>query len=88
MIASMSGSQIGPGVSGAAKVIYVVGAQKLVAHLNEGFRRIHEYTLPLEDERVMSRYDINSAVNKLLIINREIVPERISLILVKEKLGF
>jgi hypothetical protein len=75
-------------VSGAAKVIYVVGAQKLVAHLDEGFRRIHEYTLPLEDERVMNRYGINSAVNKLLIINREIVPERISIILVKENLGF
>jgi L-lactate utilization protein LutC len=88
MIASMSGSQMGPGVSGAAKVIYVVGAQKLVAHLDEGFRRIHEYTLPLEDERVMNSYSINSAVNKLLIINREIVPERISIILVKENLGF
>src|SRR5258706_1977155 len=88
MIASMSGSQMGPGVSGAAKVIYVVGAQKLVAHLDEGFRRIHEYTLPLEDERAMNSYGINSAVNKLLIINREIIPERISIILVKEKLGF
>jgi hypothetical protein len=27
-------------------------------------------------------------VNKLLIINREIIPERISVILVKENLGF
>jgi L-lactate utilization protein LutC len=88
VIASMSGSQMGPGVSGAAKVIYVAGAQKLVAHLDEGFRRIHEYTLPLEDERALNTYGVNSAVNKLLIINREIVPERISVILVKENLGF
>ncbi|EFH89782.1 LUD domain-containing protein [Ktedonobacter racemifer] len=88
MIASMSGSQIGPGVSGAAKVIYVVGTQKLVANLNEGIRRIHEYTLPLEDERALNAYDVNSAVNKLLIVNREIFPGRISVILVNENLGF
>ncbi|EFH85833.1 LUD domain-containing protein [Ktedonobacter racemifer] len=88
MIASMSGSQLGPGVSGAAKVIYVVGTQKLVANLNEGIRRIHEYTLPLEDERAFNAYGVNSAVNKLLIVNREIFPERISVILVNENLGF
>ncbi|HEX4208715.1 MAG TPA: LUD domain-containing protein [Ktedonobacteraceae bacterium] len=88
VIASMSGSQMGPGVSGAAKVIYVAGVQKLVAHLDEGFRRIYEYTLPLEDERALNTYGVNSVVNKLLIINREIIPERISVILVKENLGF
>lgn len=88
VIASMSGSQMGPGVSGAAKVIYVAGTQKLVANLNEGLRRVQEYTLPLEDERALNAYGINSAVNKLLIINREIVPERISIILVKENIGF
>jgi L-lactate utilization protein LutC len=52
VIASMSGSQMGPGLSGAAKVIYVVGAQKLVANLDEGFRRINEYALPLEDHQI------------------------------------
>ncbi|MBO0777299.1 MAG: LUD domain-containing protein [Ktedonobacteraceae bacterium] len=88
VIASMSGSQMGPGVSGSAKVIYVVGVQKLVAHLDEGFRRVHEYALPLEDERALDTYGVNSAVNKLLVINREIVPGRISVILVKERLGF
>jgi hypothetical protein len=37
MAASMSGSQLGPYVSGAGKVILVVGAQKLVANLEEVF---------------------------------------------------
>ncbi|GCE29889.1 membrane protein [Dictyobacter alpinus] len=88
LIASMSGSQLGAGVSGAAKVIYVVGVQKLVANLNDGFRRLYEYTLPLEDERALNAYGVNSAVNKLLIINREIFPGRISVVLVNENLGF
>ncbi|GHO47941.1 LUD domain-containing protein [Ktedonospora formicarum] len=88
LVASMSGSQLASGVSGAAKVIYVVGTQKLVGNLNEGFRRVYEYTLPLENERALAAYGVNSSVNKLMIINREIFPERISVILVNENLGF
>ncbi|GCE29158.1 hypothetical protein KDA_46420 [Dictyobacter alpinus] len=75
-------------MSGTAKVIYVVGVQKLVANLNDGFRLLYEYTLPLEDERALNAYGVNSSVNKLLIINREIFPGCISVILVNENLGF
>lgn len=88
LIASMSGSQLSAGVSGAAKVIYVVGTQKLVANLNDGVRRVYEYTLPLEDQRALDAYGVNSSVNKLLIINQEILPGRISIVLVNENLGF
>ena len=51
LLASATGSQLGPAVSGAGSVIWVVGAQKLVNTLDDGFRRIHEYCAPLEDER-------------------------------------
>src|SRR5689334_738528 len=44
LIASASGSQLGSAAAGAGKVIWVVGAQKLVRTLEEGFRRIREYS--------------------------------------------
>jgi len=88
LTASMSGSQLGPYVSGAGKVILVVGTQKIVSDLEEGLRRINEYAFPLEDARAQAAYGIHSAVNKVLIINREIVAERITVVLVGEAIGF
>lgn len=40
--ASASGSQLGPYVSGAGRVILVAGTQKIVSDLEEGLRRIEE----------------------------------------------
>jgi hypothetical protein len=88
LAASMSGSQLGPYVSGAGRVILVVGTQKIVADLEEGLRRIDEYAYPLEDARAQAAYGIRSAVNKVVVINREITPGRITVVLVDEVLGF
>ncbi len=88
LAASMSGSQIGPYASGAGRVILVVGTQKIVSDLEEGLRRINEYSFPLEDARAQAAYGVRSAVNKVLIINREIVPDRFTVVLVDEALGF
>jgi bisphosphoglycerate-independent phosphoglycerate mutase (AlkP superfamily) len=88
MAASMGGSQLGPYVSGAGRVILVVGTQKIVSNLEEGLRRIEEYAFPLEDARAQAAYGIHSAVNKVLIINREIAPGRITVVFVDEVLGF
>jgi hypothetical protein len=88
LTASMGGSQLGPYASGAGKVILVVGTQKIVSDLEEGLRRINEYAFPLEDARAQAAYGIHSGVNKVLIVNREIVEERITVVLVDEALGF
>jgi hypothetical protein len=88
LTASMGGSQLGPYVSGAGRVILVVGAQKIVSDLDEGLRRINEYAFPLEDARAQAAYGIHSSVNKVLIINREITPGRITVVFVDEVLGF
>ena len=88
LAASMSGSQLGPYVSGAGRVILVVGTQKIVTDLEEGLRRINEYAYRLEDARAQAAYGIRSAVNKILVINREITPGRITVVLVDEVLGF
>ncbi|HEY2982192.1 MAG TPA: LUD domain-containing protein, partial [Anaerolineales bacterium] len=50
MIASNTGSQLGPYASGAGHVIWVVGTQKIVKDRAEGFRRIEEYVYPLEED--------------------------------------
>src|SRR6266480_7686204 len=73
LAASMSGSQLGPYASGAGQVILVVGTQKIVSDLEEGLRRVNEYAFPLEDARAQAAYGIHSGVNKVLIINRELV---------------
>lgn len=88
LIASNSGSQLGPYASGAGKVVWVVGAQKLVKDLNEGFNRIEEYVVPLEEEHMQTLYKVSTAVSKLLIINKEIRPGRITMIIVKENIGY
>jgi hypothetical protein len=88
LTASMGGSQLGPYVAGAGKVILVVGTQKIVSDLEEGLRRIDEYAFPLEDARAQAAYGIHSSVNKILVINREITPGRITVVFVDEVLGF
>jgi len=88
LIASNTGSQLGPYASSAGKVIWVVGAQKLVTDLNEGFKRIYDYIKPLEDEHMRQLYNTNTNVSKVLIVNREIRPNRIKMIIVKEELGY
>ena len=86
--ASMSGSQLGPYASGAGRVIFVIGTQKIVRDVEEGLLRINEYAWRLEDARAQAAYGIRSAVNKVLVINREITPGRITVVLVDEVLGF
>jgi hypothetical protein len=87
LIASASGSQLGPIVSGASHVILIVGGQKIVPDVETGMRRIYEYSLPLEDRRAREAYGVSSGVNNILIINRA-VAARITAILVHEILGF
>jgi L-lactate utilization protein LutC len=86
--ASMGGSQLGPYVSGAGRVILVVGTQKIVSDIDEAMRRVYDYAFPLEDARAQAEYGIHSGVNKVLIINREIAPGRITVVFVDEVLGF
>lgn len=88
IIVSNSGSQLPAYASGAVHVVWVVGTQKIVADLDAGMKRIYNHTLLLENERAMKVYGQGSNVSKILIVNKEIKPGRITLIFVKEKLGF
>ncbi len=88
VIASNTGSQLAGYAASATHVVWVVGTQKIVSNLDEAMKRIREYTLPLEDERLLQAYGMNSNISKLLIVHKEVTPGRTTMILVKENLGF
>jgi hypothetical protein len=87
VVASASGSQLASYVWGAANVIFVVGAQKLVSSAEEARERIYEHSLPLEDARAFAAYGQNSQVGKILEIHQE-YPGRIHIVLVRQSVGF
>jgi LUD domain len=87
VIASASGSQLASYAWGAANVIFVVGAQKLVPDVQTARRRILEHSLKLEDARAFAAYGQNSRVGKILEIHEE-DPDRIHVVIVRQQVGF
>lgn len=88
LIASATGSQLPSYAYSSDNVIWIAGAHKIVKNLDEGLKRICEYTYPLEDKRMKRSGYSGSTIGKILIFEREIMPRKITLILVNEKLGF
>jgi hypothetical protein len=87
VIASALGSQLAAYAWGAANIILVVGAQKLVPDLEAAHTRIREYCLQLENERALEVYGTGSRIGKILEIHQE-DPGRIHVILVRASIGF
>jgi acyl-CoA hydrolase len=87
VIASASGSQLASYAWGAANVIFVVGAQKLVPTLEAAHERIYQHSLPLEDARAQATYGQHSQVGKVLEIHQEL-PGRIHVVLIRQQVGF
>ena len=87
VIASASGSQLASYAWGAANVIFVVGAQKLVPTLEAARERIYQHSLVLEDARAVAAYGQHSYVGKILEIGQEL-PGRIHVVLVRQPAGF
>ena len=87
VIASASGSQLASYAWGAANVIFVVGAQKLVPTLAAARERIYQHSLPLEDARAQAAYGQHSQVGKILEIHQEL-PGRIHIVLIRQPVGF
>ncbi len=88
VVASASGSQIPAYAFSAKNVIWVVGAQKIVPSLEQGLRRVREYSLPLEIARMRKLGYPGSMIGKVLIFERERGSNRkLTMILVNEKLG-
>lgn len=88
LIASATGSQLPAYTYGAAHVIWIVGAQKIVKNMDEAWKRLEQYVFPLENERAKQAYGAGSSINKALVYNKEVNPGRVHIVLAKEALGF
>jgi hypothetical protein len=87
VIASASGSQLASYAWGAANVIFVIGAQKIVPGVEAARERVYQHSLKLEDARAQAAYGQHSFVGKILEIHQEL-PGRIHVVLVKKPVGF
>jgi len=87
VIASASGSQLASYAWGAANVIFVAGAQKLVPTPEAARERIYQHSLVLEDARAVAAYGQHSQVGKILEIHQEL-PGRIHIVLIRQAVGF
>jgi len=87
VIASASGSQLASYAWGAANVILIIGAQKIVATLEAARERIYQHSLKLEDARAQAAYGQHSQVGKILEIHQEL-PGRIHIVLIRQPVGF
>src|SRR6202167_136960 len=87
VIASASGSQLASYAWGAANVIFVIGAQKLVPTLEAAHERIYKHSLILEDARAYAAYGQHSYVGKVLEIHQD-MPGRTHIVLIRQQVGF
>ena len=87
IVGSGSGSQLGAYAYAGGNVILVIGHQKLVRDVDQGLRRVREYSLPREYARMQAAGFPGSLLAKTLIIHQE-PSDRISVVLVPTTLGF
>jgi len=87
LVASATGSQLPAYTYGAERVIWVVGAQKIVKDLREARDRLETYTFPLEDARALKAYGGHSSINKVLTYEKD-PASRVEIIITKEAVGF
>jgi L-lactate utilization protein LutC len=87
VVASFGGSQLASYAFGADRVVWVVGAQKVVPDLDSAFHRIEQHSLPLESARLQAVRGMPSAIGKELVVRQE-RPGRIQVLLLEEALGF
>lgn len=83
-----TGSRVSGYAFAAKNVILVASTNKIVKDVAEAMTRIREHVFPLEDKRMQAAYGFGSGYGKWMIMENEVNPDRIKLILVKENLGF
>ena len=88
VVASASGSQMGPYSAASGKLIVVVGSQKIVPDLEAAMRRIHEYVTPYEDARLRAQMGVGTKLARVLILEQDFMPGHTTVILVKQPVGY
>ncbi len=88
VVASGSGSQIAAYVYNAEHLIWLAGTQKICASLSEAIDRVRGYTLERHDSWQRGRGRTPSPIGKLMVFENEVVAGRITMILIRESLGW
>ena len=91
-----SGNRVAAQIFGPKKVLLFVGTNKIVANLEEGFKRVLEVAAVKNIDRMNSkavdmgkepRYNLDNIANKFAYINGD-VPGRTTIVLIEEELGY
>ncbi|MCC7554906.1 MAG: lactate utilization protein [Methanoculleus marisnigri] len=83
-----TGSRMGAWPHAAAHLILVSGTNKIVPTVDDALRRCRDYCLPLENQRAQRTYGVRSYIGKHVILDHEDVDERVTLVLIRELLGY
>ncbi len=83
-----TGSRMGAWPYAAANLILVSGVNKIVSTVDDALRRCREYCLPLENQRSQHAYGIDSHIGKHVILDKEDTDGRITLVLIRQQLGY
>jgi L-lactate utilization protein LutB len=82
------GSRVGAWPFAAGHLILVAGTNKIVPSLEMAMRRVSEYAFRLENARAQRAYGAPSSMGKCVILFREKIPGRVTLVLINEALGY
>ena len=88
VVASSSGSQIGAYAFGAKHVILVSGTQKICPSLSDAMSRVRGYSTDKHDEWLAEKGIGPAPIGKLLILEKETQLGRLTVLLVREDLGW
>ena len=88
VVASSSGSQIGAYAFGAKHVILVSGTQKICPSLSDAISRVRGYSTDKHDEWLAEKGIGPAPIGKLLILEKETQLGRLTVLLVREDLGW
>ena len=88
IIASGSGSQLGAYVYGAKQVIWVAGVQKICPTLPDALARVRGFAVERHHQWAEASGRTAGPLGKLLIFENEQAENRVSLVLIKESVGW
>lgn len=83
-----TGSRTGAWPYGAHHLVLVSGTTKCVRTVEDGLARCWEYALPIEQQRAKRVYGTSSGIGKVVILEEEIAEDRVTLVLIGERLGY
>jgi hypothetical protein len=83
-----TGSRVGAWPYAAGHLVLVSGANKIVPTLDDALARCWEYAWPLELQRAHRVYGTSSEIGKIVVIEKEMAADRVTLILIGESLGY